>query len=81
MEQSEWEIRRGRENCERRRTRLRDDAGRLDSEKVENTITNVVAERPSWRRPGISFDGGARATAPARRQPGLADLLKPEARR
>jgi hypothetical protein len=60
---------------------LRDDAGRLDTEKVKAKVAEVVADRPSWRRRTPGFDGGARTTAPTTRRPGLADLLgKGEAR-
>lgn len=54
---------------------LRDDAGRLDAEKVKSKVAEVVADRPSWRRRTPGFDGGARTTAPTTRRPGLADLL------
>lgn len=60
---------------------LRDEAGRLDVEKVNAKVDGVLADRPSWRVRVPSFDGGARQTPPQSRTPGLADLLKPEARR
>jgi len=59
---------------------LRDDAGRLDAEKVKSKVSEVLAERPSWRVSTSSFDGGARQPAPGMRQPGLADLLRPGSR-
>jgi hypothetical protein len=61
---------------------FRDDAGRLDAEKITAKVEDVVRERPAWRRMRTpSFDGGARAPIPEQRAPGLSDLLKPETRR
>jgi hypothetical protein len=57
---------------------MRDDAGRLDAEKVREKVAEVVADHPGWRKRVPSFDGGARTTAPVQRAPGLSDLLKPE---
>jgi hypothetical protein len=57
---------------------LRDEDGRLDSEKVTEKVAEVIADHPAWRKRSVSFDGGARATAEMPRRPGLADLLKPE---
>ena len=56
---------------------LRDDAGRLDAEKVKTKVAEVVKERPAWRVRTPSFDGGARTRSAPPRPPGLSDLLKP----
>jgi hypothetical protein len=56
---------------------VRDDAGRLDAEKVKAKVAEVVKERPAWRRRTVSFDGGARTRSAPPRSPGLSDLLKP----
>jgi len=56
---------------------LRDDAGRLDAEKVKTKVAEVVKERPAWRARTVSFDGGARTRSAPARSPGLSDLLKP----
>ena len=56
---------------------LRDDAGRLDAEKVRAKVAEVVKERPAWRVRTPSFDGGARTRSAPPRPPGLSDLLKP----
>ena len=56
---------------------LRDDAGRLDAEKVKAKVAEVVKERPAWRRRTVGFDGGARTRSAPPRPPGLSDLLKP----
>ena len=58
---------------------LRDDAGRLDAEKVKAKVAEVVKERPAWRRKTVGFDGGARTRSAPARSPGLSDLLKPDA--
>jgi hypothetical protein len=39
---------------------LRDDVGALDPEKVKAARERVLPERPHWRQPSPSFDGGAR---------------------
>jgi hypothetical protein len=56
---------------------LRDDAGRLDAEKVKAKVAEVVKERLAWRRRTVGFDGGARTRFAPPRSPGLSDLLKP----
>ena len=56
---------------------LRDDAGRLDSERVTAKVAEVVKERPAWRARTVGFDGGARTRSAPPRSPGLSDLLKP----
>jgi hypothetical protein len=59
---------------------MRDDTGRLDSEKVKAKVGEVLADHPGWRKRGPSFDGGARRTPDMARTPGLSDLLKPGGR-
>jgi hypothetical protein len=57
---------------------LRGEDGRLDSAKVSEAIDGVLRDRPHLkRRPGRGDSGARGPERPQRRQPGLADLLKP----
>ena len=56
---------------------LRDDAGRLDAEKVRAKVAEVVKERAAWRQRTVGFDGGAHARSAPPRSPGLSELLNP----
>jgi hypothetical protein len=42
---------------------LRDEDGALSPERVEQAVSDVLAQRPHWRKvPRVSMDGGARRT-------------------
>ncbi len=53
---------------------LLDDSGQVDAEKVADAVKRVVAERPHWRTPTPSMDGGVRGAVPPR-QVTFADVL------
>ena len=54
---------------------LRDEAGRLDPERVKETLGAVLASHPNWsRRPDMGQ--GYRGGPPQSRDPSFADLLK-----
>lgn len=46
---------------------LLNEDGEVDPDKVKDTVAAVVADRPGWRRPVASFDGGVRESAPTSR--------------
>ncbi len=53
---------------------LLDDGGQVDAEKVAAAVKRVIAERPHWRTPTPSLDGGVRGAVPPR-QVTFADVL------
>ncbi len=53
---------------------LLDDEGQVDQEKVAKTVKRVTSERPHWRTPTPSMDGGVRGAVPPR-QVTFADVL------
>ena len=55
---------------------LRDEDGRLDTEKVKAARDRVLADRPHWRQPAPRFDGGAREQEPDTSSPSFGEALK-----
>ncbi len=59
---------------------LLDDEGQVDQEKVAMTVKRVTSERPHWRTPTRSMDGGVQGAVPPRHVT-FADVLSDPNRR
>jgi hypothetical protein len=60
---------------------LRDDAGALSANLVNEAVERVLSERPHWRRPRSgTFDGGARERSAPEPAPSFGQALKSASR-